>query len=155
MVHGVYTGTSKILMCESFFTFVALGPPAIDGSRAKVQLRKAVPGSPHARANFHLAAERRKLRFKAAETVRAAISRSVATASVDPIGLDRVRETKSLGDLAELDFETMEIVFPQHTQHHGTTFGGVIMSWAVTCAVSCGEQYVAPSPAFATIEEDF
>jgi hypothetical protein len=42
---------------------------------------------------------------------------------------------------SDLDFEMTELVFPQHTQHHGTTFGGVIMSWAVTCAVICAERY--------------
>lgn len=147
LVHGVHHGITDLLVCESFFTFVALGPPGGDGTRAKVKLRPATPGSLQAKANFKLAAERRKLRFKAKETVDAAVHRhmNMVEHGASPDEADAGKGDRGVGNtsdlLSVLDFETLEIVFPQHTQHHGTTFGGVIMSWAVSCAMNCGERY--------------
>eukprot|EP00124_Ichthyophonus_hoferi_P004811 Ihof_evm1s585 gene=Ihof_evmTU1s585 len=37
--------------------------------------------------------------------------------------------------MSNTQVQTVEIVLPSHTQHHGTTFGGQIMDWLVNCAM--------------------
>jgi len=141
---------SRLQICESFFTFVAQAPQGPDGKRPRVRLRKAVPSTDEARADFHLASERRKVRFKEADTVQAAVAQHLDhNGSPACDGCDADPASPAPCNLSDLDFEMMEIVFPQHTQHHGTTFGGVIMSWAVTCGLVCAEKYEmfsAPTP---------
>ena len=37
--------------------------------------------------------------------------------------------------------ETIELVLPPHTNHHGTTFGGQIMAWISNSSLICATRY--------------
>lgn len=40
-----------------------------------------------------------------------------------------------------LQMETVELVLPPHTNHHGTTFGGQIMAWLSTVSLVCATRF--------------
>eukprot|EP00041_Stephanoeca_diplocostata_P008775 m.130575 g.130575 ORF g.130575 m.130575 type:complete len:677 (+) comp17473_c0_seq2:394-2424(+) len=139
--------TAPVFVCEAFFTFVA-----VDTSGAKIHLPPVNPVSPEEHRQHVLAGERRRLRFTAKATVQAAIdattaaqspnaacamhvpSRAIAATPPSPALLGRNRRRID-------ELETMELVFPHHVQHHGTTFGGEIMAWVFSNAEHVAEAY--------------
>lgn len=92
----------------------------------------------------------RRLRFTAKATVQAAIDATAAAQPDTAVPFDACLPSRTVTEpppSAALlksnrrridELETMELVFPHHVQHHGTTFGGEIMAW-----IFCNAEHVA------------
>ena len=119
---GVQVRTEDLLtgrvqdVCEVLFTFVAL-----DEKGQKVRLNPVDPFTQEEKLQYSLAAERRRRRL---HPTPIPLNHAPPAVSGDASGSVR-REIKP----SDTTVESVELVLPEHANHHKTTFGGQIMAW--------------------------
>ncbi|KAH9258540.1 hypothetical protein BASA81_003042 [Batrachochytrium salamandrivorans] len=116
-------------VCSSYFVFVAL-----DGSGKKVKVPQLVPHTEREQVRWALAQDRRQIRLDHAQIIDQVVRTGLASVRIST----RSNNAPVLAVEAADRNTVTQMVLPQHANHHGNTFGGVIMQWAVEiCETVC------------------
>ncbi|XP_072367456.1 acyl-coenzyme A thioesterase 11 isoform X1 [Scyliorhinus torazame] len=128
-------------VCNAFATFVAKGKGV-----GKVQLKPMVPGTSEEQMEHSIAAERRRMRLRHLETIKALVSSS--TIQNEP----NSEEYQSAVPAGKTRVESIELVLPPHANHQGNTFGGQIMAWMESVAAISASRFCKGHPVLKTID---
>jgi len=134
-------------ICNAFFTFVTQAD--CDG---KKQFVKAVlPITEEEKIQYTLANERKRMRLD----YRASLKKMKEDDSYDD--QDFSVESKAEGDTSvESTFcECVDIILPQHANHHQTTFGGQLMAWMESTGSISARRLCHNHPRLLAIDEVF
>lgn len=134
-------------ICNAFFTFVTQAD--CDG---KKQFVKAVlPITEEEKIQYTLANERKRMRLD----YRASLKKMKEDDSYDD--QDFSVESKAEGDTSvESTFcECVDIILPQHANHHQTTFGGQLMAWMESTGTISARRLCHNHPRLLAIDEVF
>ncbi|XP_039249320.2 acetyl-coenzyme A thioesterase-like isoform X1 [Styela clava] len=116
-----HLGGEKKTICEAFLTFVAL-----NRAGRKIKLPPFLCESHSEEICYSLAEERKRVRISHSRT----ITHLVESYEADCTESDEEETTDGPvvnGLLTRV--ESVELVLPQHANHHGNTFGGQILAW--------------------------
>eukprot|EP00794_Sanderia_malayensis_P007088 gene7088-7888_t len=121
--------TSNI--CRAFFTFVTQP----DSNGKKIVINPITPTTKEEEIQYLLASERKRMRLDYKSTLKEMKKCSFSEEyflAVQGVKGDAVLPTTTI-------CECVEIVLPQHANHHKTTFGGQLMAWMeATATISAG-----------------
>lgn len=135
-------------ICQAFFTFVT--QPDENGKKQLV--KPVLPESKKEKTQFRLANERKKMRLE----YRASLKR--LDESFDDGGFsfdeDVFEDTESV-DAATTACTCVEIVLPQHANHHQTTFGGQLMAWMESAGTISARRLCHSLPRLVAVDEVF
>jgi len=138
-----------IKICKAFFTFVT--QPDSNGLRAKI---KAInPETEEERAQYLLANERKKMRLDYKNTLQ----EMKRTSFSEECFIEMRRNKYDKDSLSPMPTicESVEIVLPQHANHHGTTFGGQLMAWMEANATISARRLCRVQPLLVSVDEVF
>eukprot|EP00118_Oscarella_pearsei_P014791 m.129327 g.129327 ORF g.129327 m.129327 type:complete len:569 (+) comp37976_c0_seq20:179-1885(+) len=134
--------TRKITpLCKAFLTFVARP----DGG-GKIQLEPVYVRTEEERMEHLLANERRRIRRAASHEIIEVSSGINRTMSEKHFSLAHSSKKGGI-PVKKTKAESVELVLPQHANHHKTAFGGQIMEWMVSLAmISASRVCVSATP---------
>ncbi|GCB79573.1 hypothetical protein scyTo_0016003, partial [Scyliorhinus torazame] len=112
----------------------------------EVQLKPMVPGTSEEQMEHSIAAERRRMRLRHLETIKALVSSS--TIQNEP----NSEEYQSAVPAGKTRVESIELVLPPHANHQGNTFGGQIMAWMESVAAISASRFCKGHPVLKTID---
>ncbi|XP_065829680.1 acetyl-coenzyme A thioesterase-like [Oscarella lobularis] len=139
-VENMKTG-SVAPLCKAYFTFVAR---PIDGG--KVQLDPIPVNTEEERIEHLLANERRRIRRALSHEIKEVSVGISKRMSAKHFSLAAQKSKKDGIPVARTKAESVELVLPQHANHHKTAFGGQIMEWMVTLAMISASRVCQRTP---------
>lgn len=121
-------------LCSSYFVFVAL-----DASGKKIKVPQLVPHTEREQVRWALAMDRRQIRLDHAQIIDQVVRTGLASVRISTRSANHHNSAAAPLAVEAADRNTVtQMVLPQHANHHGNTFGGVIMQWAVeVCETVC------------------
>ena len=130
-------------VCSCYFIYVVLKGPEFVPS----PLPAILPDSPLASLRFSEASERRLLR-------QAESQQRLSRRHPQPAAARAALLSSSVGELAGgQSTQAIELVLPQHANHHGTTFGGHVMSLMEECAFACAARFFRRPVALLSVDD--
>ena len=132
-------GRKRAKLFSSYFVFVSIDK---DGKKCKTPSLKPVDAKDVVR--FHLAGERRKIRFRRKE-----IASRVRTASKS------MDVSSASGQGKSTSLITCHLVLPPDANHHSTTFGGTIVAWAIEQGKTVASRHALAHVVLASVDDIF
>eukprot|EP00795_Rhopilema_esculentum_P000351 gene351-10014_t len=140
------TGDS-VRVCRAFFTFVT--QPDSNGKRATI--KPVDPQTEEERLQYLLASERKKMRLDYKNTLQ-----EMKRNNFDELYFLASQGNKdSVVSPSSTVCESVEIVLPQHANHHQTTFGGQLMAWMEANATISARRLCHIQPLLVAVDEVF
>lgn len=114
-------GGERTTICEAFLTFVAMNKAG-----KKIKLPPFLCESHSEEVCYSLAEERKRVRISHSRTLTHLVE------SYEADNLDSDKDETPEGPVVKglsTRVDSVELVLPQHANHHGNTFGGQLLSW--------------------------
>ena len=157
-----FTEQEKHSVCKAYFTFVT--QPNVNGSKNTVE--PVEPVDQEDKIQYTLANERKRLRLDYRNSLKVM---KESKSSVDLGQNPTISSSSEIQDDAFADkvdsvpfvrskdtyCECVEIVLPQHANHHRTTFGGQLMAWVEAAGTISARRLCKVHPRLIAVDEVF